>query len=324
MILTIIGVAAFYFSYLVIFFLAYLIWPYNGLDKPIGIFLILACLLFLYARFLEPNIIRIKRHRIKLTKNEIAPLKIAIISDIHIGLFTKKRLLAKAVKKLNGLNPDLILIPGDFTWHLPENKIEKDLTGLKNLSSPVFAVLGNHDCGSQYEKDVSGKLTEVLSKCGIRVIDDKTEEIKINPAPFSRVFLQKAGRDIQERCGIKGQGIKLIGLSDFETRQPDYSLIKNISGSSLNIILTHNPDAVYEFPSYDMDLVICGHTHGGQVRIYPFYKYAYKYIALMKRDFDKGLREFRGTKVFITAGLGMAGLPFRFLMPPVIDVLEIE
>lgn len=44
----------------------------------------------------------------------------------------------------------------------------------------------------------------------------------------------------------------------------------------------------------------------------------------MTHDFDKGLREFRGTKVFITTGIGLGGLPFRFLMPPVIDILEIE
>jgi uncharacterized protein len=301
MALTSIGVAVFYFSYLVVFFLAYLIWQFGELNRPAAIFSILVCLLFLYARFLEPNIIRIKRRRIKLTKNEIAPLKIAIISDIHIGLFTKKRLLAKAVKKLNGLNPDLILIPGDFTWHLPENKIEKDLASLKNLSVPVFAVLGNHDCGSQYEKDVSEELKKVLSDCGIKIIDNKTEATK-----------------------IRGQSIRITGLADIETRKPDYNLLKNLPASDINLVLAHNPDIVYEFPSYDMDLVVCGHTHGGQVRIYPFYKYAYKYIARMKRDFDKGLRDFRGTKVFITTGIGLGGLPFRFLMPPVIDVLEIK
>lgn len=119
------------------------------------------------------------------------------------------------------------------------------------------------------------------------------------------------------------QEINIIGLEDIEGGKPDYNLLGSIT-AGINIVLAHNADAVYEFPSYDMDLVICGHTHGGQVRIYPFYKYAYKYIAMMKRDFDKDLREFRGTKVFISTGIGMAGLPFRFLMPPVIDVLEIE
>ena len=301
MILTTIGVAVFYLSYLVVFFLIYLIWQFDKLPRPVAVFLILASLLFLYARFLEPNIIKIKRQRIKLDKKGIKPFKIAVLADLHIGLFTKSWFLKRVIKKVNKLKPDLILIPGDFIHHLPENKIKDKFSCLKSLPAPALAILGNHDCGARGEKDVSGELERVLTDYGLKIIDNKIEEIK-----------------------MKGQGIRIIGLSDIETRQPDYNLIKNISENGINIVLTHNPDAVYEFPSYDVDLVVCGHTHGGQVRIYPFYKYAYRYIARLKYDFDKGRRDFKGTKVFITTGVGLGGLPFRFLMPPVIDVLEIE
>ena len=301
MILTTIGVAVFYLSYLVVFFLIYLIWQFDKPPRPVAVFLILACLLFLYARFLEPNIIKIKRQRIKLDKKGIKPFKIAVLADLHIGLFTKSWFLKRVIKKVNKLKPDFILILGDFVWHLPENKIKDKFSCLKDLPVPALAILGNHDCGARGEKDVSGELERVLTDYGLKIIDNKIEEIK-----------------------MKGQGIRIIGLSDIETRQPDYNLIKNISKNGINIVLTHNPDAVYEFPSYDVDLVVCGHTHGGQVRIYPFYKYAYRYIARLKYDFDKGRRDFKGTKVFITTGVGLGGLPFRFLMPPVIDVLEIE
>ena len=301
MILTTIGVAVFYLSYLVVFFLIYLIWQFDKLPRPVAVFLILASLLFLYARFLEPNIIKIKRQRIKLDKKGIKPFKIAVLADLHIGLFTKSWFLKRVIKKVNKLKPDFILILGDFVWHLPENKIKDKFSCLKDLPVPALAILGNHDCGARGEKDVSGELERVLTDYGLKIIDNKIEEIK-----------------------MKGQGIRIIGLSDIETRQPDYNLIKNISENGINIVLTHNPDAVYEFPSYDVDLVVCGHTHGGQVRIYPFYKYAYRYIARLKYDFDKGRRDFKGTKVFITTGVGLGGLPFRFLMPPVIDVLEIE
>ena len=329
MILTTIGVAVFYLSYLVVFFLIYLIWQFDKLSRPVAVFLILACLLFLYARFLEPNIIKIKRQRIKLDKKGIKPFKIAVLADLHIGLFTKSWFLKRVIKKVNKLKPDFILILGDFVWHLPENKIKDKFSCLKDLPVPALAILGNHDCGARREKDVSEELKKVLINYGLKVIDNKIGEIKISPPRAAARVTAKAGQAGSRfhKFNIvagKGQGIRIIGLSDIETRQPDYNLIKNISKNGINIVLTHNPDAVYEFPSYDMDLVVCGHTHGGQVRIYPFYKYAYKYIARMKKDFDRGLRNFRGTKVFITTGLGLAGLPFRFLMPPVIDVLEIE
>ncbi|MFA4941769.1 MAG: metallophosphoesterase [Patescibacteria group bacterium] len=257
-------------------------------------------IIFIYARFIEPNIIRIKQQEIKLNK-KITSIKIAVFSDIHLGLFTKKKSLERTIKKINKIKADLIFIPGDFVWYLGIGELEENFECLKNLNAPVFAVLGNHDFGNVSEKNISKELSEILTKFGIKIIDNKIEKIKINE-----------------------QGIRMIGLEDIETNQTDYNLIKNIPEDVVNIVLTHNADAVYEFPSYDMDLIICGHTHGGQVRIYPFYKYAYKYIARMKRNFDKDLQEFRGTKVFITTGIGMAGLPFRFLMPPTIDVLKIK
>jgi hypothetical protein len=301
MILTSAGVAVFYLSYLVVFFLACLVWQFNELNGLVAIFLILVCLLFLYARFLEPNIIRIKRHKIKLDKKIPAPFRIAVFADLHVGLFTKSWFLKRAVKKINKLEADLILIPGDFVYNLAEKEIEDKFGCLKNLSAPIFAVLGGHDCGVEREKDVSGELEKILTKYSLKIIDNKVGKTE-----------------------IRGRKIKIIGLSDIETRQPDYNLVKNLTDDDVNIVLAHNPDTAYEFPSYNMDLVVCGHTHGGQIRIYPFYKYAYKYIARMTHDFDKGLREFRGTKVFTTTGIGLDGLPFRFLMPPMIDILEIE
>jgi len=318
MILTTIGVAVFYFSYLVVFFLIYLIWRFNELPRLAAVFLILACFLFLYARFIEPNIIKTKRYKIKLNRKISAPLRVAVWADPHLGLFTGSSFLKRVIKKVNKLKPDFILILGDFVWHLPENKIKDKFSCLKDLPVPALAILGNHDCGARREKDVSEELKKVLINYGLKVIDNKIGEIKISPP--------RAGSRFHKFNIVagKGQGIRIIGLSDIETRQPDYNLIKNISENGINIVLTHNPDAVYEFPSYDVDLVVCGHTHGGQVRIYPFYKYAYRYIARLKYDFDKGLRDFKGTKVFITTGVGLGGLPFRFLMPPVIDVLEIE
>ena len=329
MILTTIGVAVFYFSYLVVFFLIYLIWRFNELPRLTAVFLILACFLFLYARFIEPNIIKTKRYKIKLNRKISAPLRVAVWADPHLGLFTGSSFLKRVIKKVNKLKPDFILILGDFVWHLPENKIKDKFSCLKDLPVPALAILGNHDCGARREKDVSEELKKVLINYGLKVIDNKIGEIKISPPRAAARVTAKAGQAGSRfhKFNIvagKGQGIRIIGLSDIETRQPDYNLIKNISKNGINIVLTHNPDAVYEFPSYDMDLVVCGHTHGGQVRIYPFYKYAYRYIARLKYDFDKGLRDFKGTKVFITTGVGLGGLPFRFLMPPVIDVLEIE
>ena len=117
MILTYIGVLTYYLSYLVFLFLAYIIWQYQSFNKSLAIILILASLLFIYARFIEPNFIKIKKHKIKLNKKNLKSFKIAVISDLHVGLFTKKCLLKKAIKKINKLEPNFVVIPGDLTWY---------------------------------------------------------------------------------------------------------------------------------------------------------------------------------------------------------------
>lgn len=297
MFLTSTGVVIFYLSYLI--FPLFLYSAYQANDGLIWIIFTVLSTVFIYARFIEPKIIRIKKHEIKLNK-KITPIKIAVFSDIHLGIFTKKSFLKRIAKKINKIKPDLIFIPGDFVWHLKIGELENGFSCLKDLNAPIFAVLGNHDFGNGLEENVSEELKKTLTKFNIKIVNNQQEEIE-----------------------IKGQKINITGLEDIEGGKPDYNLLKNIN-TEVNIVLVHNPDAAYEFPSYGMDLVVCGHTHGGQIRVYPFYKYAYKHIARMKRDFDKGLREFRNTKVFITTGIGMAGLPFRFLMPPVIDVLEVK
>ena len=96
-------------------------------------------------------------------------------------------------------------------------------------------------------------------------------------------------------------------------------MLNKINKEKLSIVLTHNPDSIYEFPKTDVDLVIAGHTHGGQIRL-PF---IYKYAIPCKYDFDKGFYYLRNMNIFVSPGLGMVGLPFRFLMPPEIDVLNV-
>ncbi|MFH1514360.1 MAG: phosphohydrolase, partial [bacterium] len=86
------------------------------------------------------------------------------------------------------------------------------------------------------------------------------------------------------------------------------------------IVLAHNPDTVYEFPEgVNVDLVLSGHTHGGQIRI-PF---LYKTQIPTIHPFDKGLYNVNDIPVYVTSGIGMIGLPFRFLIPPQIEILEL-
>lgn len=289
----------YYGSYLVFLFLVFLFWKYKKAKNKFAVItLILVSILFIYARFIEPNIIVTKYHKININNNakKIENINIAVFSDFHIGVFTKSSLLKKAVEKVNQANPDFALIPGDLVYKLAKNKIKHNFAVLKNLQAPVYAVTGNHDNGYS-EEDVTDELTKVLEDYGINVIDNSVETIL-----------------------IKNRTIKIIGLSDLWSGNSDYNLLKQINPDDISIVLTHNPDSVYEFPETNVNLVVSGHTHGGQIRI-PF---IYKYLIPTEHNFDKEIYNIRNMDVFVTPGIGTVALPFRFLMLPRIDVLVIN
>jgi len=90
------------------------------------------------------------------------------------------------------------------------------------------------------------------------------------------------------------------------------------------VLLTHNPDTAFEVPaSINYDLMLAGHTHGGQIRIPGLYKK----VIPTEYPFDKGLYRLaidgQTRLVFVSPGTGMVGLPFRFNIPPQIDILTV-
>lgn len=244
------------------------------------------------------NCEEIERSEERSKENLNAKIKVAVFSDLHYGAYKNTVSLNRIVKKINKEKPDIVLIPGDFVYFIDKKKIESELAELKNIQAPVYAVIGNHDDGNFDEEDVSEEVKIALEKAGVNVIDNKIERIKVG-----------------------SKEITLLGLEDYWNFVADYSLLENLEEKENTIVLTHNPDSVYKFPKEtNVDLAICGHTHGGQIR-FPFF---YKYAIPTKYDFDRGLHDVNEIKVYVSSGIGMVGLPMRFLVPPRIDILEIN
>jgi len=295
----------FYSSYLVFPILAaegyFLFKLKSKKSRIISIALITASLLFVYARFIEPNILVIKHQQIEA---ELPSMKIAVFSDMHYGVYKNAVSIERIVEKVNQENPDVVFIPGDFAYYLKKDDIKKVLAGISKLKAPAFAIIGNHDLGisrdGKEEDDISVELKEFLEDAGVKVLKNEIDEFEIS-----------------------GDKIKIIGLDDFWSGDADYDLLKKVSQNDYTIVLAHNPDAVYEFSKEsrnNADLVVSGHTHGGQIRIPILYKLAIP----TEHDFDHGLYNVDGVKTYITPGIGMTGLPLRFLMLPRVDIIEVK
>lgn len=288
----------FYGSYLIFPLLIFLI----SITSPSAIFtnsLIILCLFFIYSRFIETAIIRIKKINIVNQKIK-TDLKIVVISDLHLGLYQGKNKLQKIVKKVNNINPDLVMIPGDFISYIKINQILQILTPLKNLKAKTIAVNGNHDLHTaniiKKEYDKFNLLNKTLLKYNIQLINDKY--LKLN---------------------IKNNNLQIFGLQDIWIKTPNYKILNNIDNNQISIALSHNPDSTLDFP-IKPDITICGHTHGGQIRI----PYFYKIMMPCKHNFDHGLTKVGNKYLYISPGVGTIDLPLRFLMPPQIDILNLK
>ncbi|MDR2956351.1 MAG: metallophosphoesterase [Prevotella sp.] len=226
--------------------------------------------------------------------------KIIFISDIHSSSHFTKDDVKTLVSKVNERNPDIILLGGDYTWKSAEYS-RPFFDEIKKLESRygVYTVLGNHDHWED-EKFIQQELTG----CGFKTCDNQSYWIR-------------EGND----------SIKIGGVGDFwEDEQLLENTISDLNKSDFCILLSHNPDYMEMLDTDLVDLMLSGHTHGGQITLFGLWapilpstfhpdlpqtgqKYRYGWV---KKD---------NTSLYITSGIGMGGVPLRFFAPP--EIVEI-
>ncbi|MFN3959554.1 MAG: metallophosphoesterase [Parvularculaceae bacterium] len=252
-----------------------------------------------YARFIEPRILLTREHEAALERcmGEAGAARIAVFSDTHLGLFGNAMPIERIARRVNAISPDLVMIAGDFTYWLKPERFNEAFAALGRINAPVYAVMGNHDVGLP-GPDVGAPLTEALKTIGVKVLDDEVATIDVD-----------------------GKQIEIAGLSDLWAEHQELRLLEK-RGAAPRLILTHNPATIRTLlPRQTVDLMIAGHTHGGQINI-PIVTCAL--LPSMCRLTLGGFKETERGPVFVTTGTGMVGLPMRFNIPPRIDVLNLR
>lgn len=250
-----------------------------------------------YARFVEPRILVTREHDIALSRCMAAggAARVAVFSDTHIGVFGNAMPLARIARGVNAADADFVLIAGDFTYWLAPARFEKTFAGLAAIDAPVYAVMGNHDVGLP-GPDVGAPLRETLQAIGVDVLDDNV-------------------------AIVDGGAVEIAGLSDLWAKDQKLSLLEK-RGPMPRLVLTHNPATIRTLlPRQSVDLMIAGHTHGGQINL-PVITCAM--LPSMCRLTLGGLKETERGPVFVTTGTGMVGLPMRFNAAPRIDVINLR
>jgi predicted MPP superfamily phosphohydrolase len=289
---------AFYLSYLLIplwFFSLYAGWSdYYSLHQSTFVFLLSS--LLLYARFIEPHIVQVKHHQYRLHPDRefTKPIKLAVVADMHVGLFSgHERQLKTIVKKLNQQQPDLVVVAGDWTYE-PENRLVQELAILREIHAPVYSVPGNHD--EQYP----GPPIQALLKQALEHNDVIDIEGKI----------------------VEFDEFRLIGIGDLWAGKTDMRSMPDLPQDKPWLILSHNPDTVDMVPKLpNRPLMLSGHTHGGQVELPWVTNYIMKKVSILGHK--RGFYSHEHADVFVTVGTGMVGIPLRFRVPPTIDIIEL-
>lgn len=253
--------------------------------------------LALYSFIFEPNNIQVEEISISIENlpESFDRVKIVHLTDFHsLGFNSREK---KVISIVNSIEPDFIFITGDFI-----DTKTKDLVSCaefwRNLSSEykgrIFAVLGNHDIDS---------LEALLEQNNINVFNNES----------AKIFMDS-------------EYVHLVGVNDPDTRR--HNLDKAMAGARGDanvpkILLAHSPDIlkdlrVGEYP----DLILAGHTHGGQVKI-PFIR-PFWVPTDFRGKFASGLFEINSAFMYVNRGVGMTSLPVRFNCAPEIAVIELK
>ncbi len=228
----------------------------------------------------------VKKTTYNLTTNKnVSDIKIAQISDVHLGTTFDGKGFKNYVIEIEKQKPDLIVITGDF---VDDDSTKKDLKialeSLKNVKTKygVYYVFGNHDKGLMGTRDFDEKeLRNEMEKNNIRILEDTTIEL---------------------------DDIIIVGRQDrsVSNRAPAYSLISNLNKDKYIVVLDHQPNDFDALSKTDADLVLSGHTHGGQML-------PVGYIGLMIHANDKiyGLETRKNTNFIVSSGISTWAASFK-------------
>ncbi len=217
--------------------------------------------------------------------------RIAVISDIHLGLFKDEHFADRVVERLNAMDVDVVLFAGDWTYE-PARPIAELVAPFAKLRHPMLSVPGNHD-------------EQVPGPPLVKPLRDALVGVGIVPVEYTHHRLPT---------------FTVVGLGDRWAKKDGIGPLNAAPRDKPIVVLTHQPDTATSFIGGLAALVVTGHTHGGQVRI-PFVGAV---VNASTNPFDRGLHTWTPIPTFVTSGLGEVGLPIRLLNPPVIDVLTIR
>ena len=231
---------------------------------------------------------------VKNIRPELRSLKIALVADFHAGVLVGSKQVQRMAKQVMELKPDVILVPGDILDH-PPDRIRKLSQAFRELRAPfgVYGTTGNHEYYINVNKAIA-----LIEESGIRMLNNETVTLP--------------------------QGLMIAGIADrtaiqFRLPRPKVSeFVAEHKNDLPMILLNHTPmgEEAQAAGRAGADLVVSGHTHGGQ--IWPF-----SFMTRLAFTFHHGIYKLDSGHIITTCGIGSWGPPMRLGAPPEIVLIRL-
>lgn len=261
-----------------------------------------------YARYVEPYwpVVEFLPMDIRNLDPGWVGLRLLQLSDLHLYGNMPVEYLRDQLQRCVALSPDLIVLTGDYISRGDPRYLDELASLLCILHAPlgVCAVLGNHDCGAHNANPalasewLAQRMAQTIAGCGITVLRNQMVPLTVAGAP-----------------------LQLVGLDELWSGfcDPDRAFA-DVDPELPCIALAHNPDVIDDLRDKPCDWILCGHTHGGQVRL-PFI--GAPRLPVRNRQYDAGLFEVGDQRLYVNRGLGYL-LPIRFNCRPEITVFTLS
>jgi len=208
-------------------------------------------------------------------------LKIAHLTDLHVGRLTPRRHIRRAVELANGSGADVIAMTGDYVcWSRSEiPAMEEQLAGLR--AARVVVTLGNHDYFTS-----ATEVSAALARNGYDVLRNRHTTVR-----------------------VRGWDLHLVGIDDPVTRKDDIpAAFSRVPLAGTKVALVHCPEAADPIAAHGARLTLSGHTHGGQIWVRGV---SDRIFASMRRRYRVGIYPVAESHLYVGAGVGFSGVRAR-------------
>ena len=212
-------------------------------------------------------------------------LRIAQLSDVHVGPRTSPESIRAAVQQANAFAPDLVVLTGDYVSRSPA-EVEGVRTLLAGFSVPTLAVLGNHDATVN-----PGGTAAALRANGYEVLENVWTRIQVRGAPLA-----------------------VVGIGDHLTGREDVgAAVRGLPPGTTPLVLAHGPRTANRLRGLERPLLcLSGHTHGGQINL-PIVTSLF--LASMRDPYARGRFQLGDVQLYVNRGIGMSGIRVRINSP---------